>query len=205
MEFLKSNTKVRLYSYGGSGLKFLAKFLKKYMDATARRNNSHRRPCKEFKDSDKIIVIYGDPRNAILSFFRKRNKKGKQWLNKHLQHLGINQKLPSNINLETFLQDSNDMFDLNGFLNDWLNFNFNKKDFVLFIKYESLFDGIEKLFDFLDLDKSIKDDFIKDFQTQFKLRQSNYKNKGSKIQALFYDKYKTVIDLYLSLDDIFVR
>jgi hypothetical protein len=61
--------KVRFYSYGGSGLKFVSDLVSKRMDASDAAHSPHVFEDIADTDIDKAIILYGDPRDALLSFF----------------------------------------------------------------------------------------------------------------------------------------
>jgi len=80
--------KVRFYSYGGSGLKFITNFFKcnTNIDVFDKDHNPHVFLDINNTDIDKQVFIHSNPINAVISFC-KRNKKSPNWIKNHLKHL----------------------------------------------------------------------------------------------------------------------
>lgn len=82
----------QVISYGGSGLKYLAAKLEALLpgiyDPDLNPHAPYRPEYKELmeKNYNKIVVVYADPREALLSFWRRSNKNG-NWFKMHLAHL----------------------------------------------------------------------------------------------------------------------
>jgi len=202
---------IRLFSYGGSGLKFLTNFLGEYVEVYGINHNPHCRPQdSDVLTVDKAILIYSDPRNAILSFFRRSEQyystlvecgDGVSWLNKELSHQGRKQTLPNRLSIDDFLENYEDVFELNNYFNEWLNFVPPKGHSIVFVKYERLCDVTDELMDFLNLDKNISDEL----RQKFVPRSSDYTQESEKNQQMLYDKYKDLIETQESLGPFFIK
>jgi len=187
--------RVRLFSYGGSGLKFLTNFLNKHIDAYDTEHSPHSNPCQKYLEIDRIIYVYSDPRNAVLSFFR-RNAQRSGWLNQHLLHLGL--KL--NVNPDSYAKDFFDHkynVDLYSGFVKWLLFRHPN---IVYVKYEYLRDTINNVLTFLNLDVNLAEEFCNSFCP----RSSNYEVEDSKLQQALYDRYKKLIELQSTLDNFYI-
>ena len=85
----------------------------------------------------KIIFIYGDPVNAALSILNCKNKFGEKWFHSHLNHLFAH---------ESFLADEKDPFQFSRQVYSWIK---HKRNPLLFLRYEALWENINEISQFL--------------------------------------------------------
>lgn len=190
--------KIRIFSYGGSGLKFLTNFLDLGIHCYDVNHNPHSRPTKKHLALDKLIVLYCDPRNALLSFFRRSEDLRPSWVNEHLRNLGRDIRLPEDISAEDVLKMDRDPFDLEGFFKEWLGFNHPCK---IFVEYERLVENKDNLAMALEIEpKSIEN--IKDC---FVARSSDFESQNDVIKNLLSSRYENLIKIQKSLNGFSVR
>ena len=206
---------VRMFSYGGSGLRFLNKLMHKYITAlfpeSVHPYISHNLPREEFSKFDKIIFIYGDPRNAILSHIRR--SKGYKWISddefslttKRFVQLSdpfqIKNVIPQQeITLTDFLTKYPDYLDFAGFFKSWLNFPF-PKDYILFLKYETIIENINDLTRFVKLGSKFK----QELRSVIKPRRMDYRDRPKKIVKLLNNTYSELIELQRTLPSFHVK
>lgn len=185
----------RLFSYGGSGLKFLTNFLDSHISLYDVSHAPHAKPNKGHLKIDKIVFLYADPRNALLSFHR-RDKVKNGWIRQHMKNLESNIKIKGQMSMTEVIEK--DGLGLDVHFREWLNF---KHPQIAFVKYESLHSNIKNLLSFLDLDESISSIFCKTFSP----RISDYRNIDVNIQTLLHNKYKGLLKLQNSLPDFYIR
>ncbi len=198
---------IRIFSYGGCGYHFLVSFLEKYVVVRNSKHNPHRRPIPGLCNIH--IIIYGDPRNAVLSFFRRQewkrsqNGKNKNWINMFFINHSIKRKMvPLNFNLETFLMNySEDIFELYDYFKAWFDFNPGPGNSLIFVRYEKLPQIINELLKFLKLDSN----YAIVLRKTFKHRISDYLSKDLQIQKLLTQRYEKLIKLQDSLPPFFVK
>lgn len=203
--------KIRLYSYGGSGLKFLTNITKNYVsEAIDSAHNPHTFEDINRRPIDKAIFIYADPRDAICSFFR-RNGKSAAWVRRHFDHMNPNfmgstifydkDRRPKTIN--EYLDTCNvDEFGLERLFCNWLNYKPKKP--LLFVKYESIMNSetLQELQDFLQINNQ---QFVKDMRDKFRTRASSYKDleeeyvdKITKMNQSLLEKQENLPNFFIS-------
>ncbi len=193
-------TGVKLFSYGGSGFKFLNSFINKYLSVKFPSNIHsyihHTKPNINYKTLDKIIFVYRDPRNALLSHIRRCDrfrKLGDDYFFSTRRFVqlsipfGISKKLTlQDISLKTFLEDYPDFLDFTGFFLSWLKFKHPK---LLFLKYEFLQKNTKELAAFLELPEV----FALQLQKTFVCSKADYKVYPKNIVDLLNNNYKELL------------
>ena len=146
-------------TYGGSGSKFLLKNIYPNTEPSKLEDaHSHWRvPPITIEPSQKLVYIFGDPRNAILSFFARRHslthlhgfkvqpaEVQKQprslWVSHHLSNLETDAgTLTENLDLEQFLSDGIEQFRLEEHFDCWM---YSRLPYpVYFCRYETLWEN----------------------------------------------------------------
>lgn len=187
--------RARLFSYGGSGLKFLTNFLNEYINVYDVHHAPHSKPNKEHLKIDKIVYLYADPRDALLSFCRREQRK-KGWINKHNKHLQNDTDIDKDIAISGLTNKGG--LGLETHFKKWIKFNHPQ---IAFVKYEYLDDSIKDLLNFLDLDENISSKFINAFLP----RASNYNNCDKNTIALLNKCYKGLIEFQNLLPDFYIK
>ena len=130
--------KMQIYGYGGSG----CTALRRSLGLSGNHPKKHSR--KPIVSGYKAGYIYGDPRNAILSFMRRNeNTPGGHWVITHGISLGVRVK-PS-LTLDKYLEQP-DVFKLEDHFDNWTNHTYNGN--MLFIHYETMCDHLDEISEF---------------------------------------------------------
>ena len=152
---------VTVSSFGGCGTSMLLNFLSQILISNHPDNLDGIKHIGFPPDciSKRCIYIFGDPRACILSLFRRL-----RLVKAH--HLGMRiglQKFPphwfSPSTLENYAKKGKDSFLLAQQFDSW--FNSQARVPVLFIRYETLWDNLEILFDFVGLPTEARNNFPK--------------------------------------------
>ena len=183
---------VRIYSYGGSGLKFLSGIV----NSQAMRSYSpHIVPIID-SDFNRIIYIYADPIEAVMSFF-KREQERSGWVNCHLRNLG--RDCIDYTTFGDFTQDESDPFGLEKHFDYWLSTKFSCP--VAFIKYEQLTKVSDNIAEFLKFENTtfsdnIKNEFRSRHSSQSFIEPDNLKKLKKKFCGL-YNKMNELEDFWI--------
>jgi len=92
-------------------------------------------PPKTFGEPVKVIYIYGDPYNALISHFRRRCIL-KEWARNHCKNMhGEWWKLNTDWELLDYLKNGEDLFKFEEHFDNWVNIKDKDYD-VMVLKYE---------------------------------------------------------------------
>lgn len=149
--------------------------------------NRHRRD-PNIKGVDKVVYLYSNPYDTILSYHRRgfmtKNGAG------HCYYIGgdcvfLNNNL--NLNLINFLKLEYDPFKLKDHFLGYLNFQERGYD-ILFVKYEFLNKYIDTVLDWFGCDQIAT-------KFQLKNRKSNYQNQPSEVQYFLKKTWGDLMDI----------
>jgi hypothetical protein len=161
-----SNHTVQVTSFGGTGTSMLCRFLEKSgadlpQSIVPDHIENDWAPWKHMRtpppeqwvpDDFRAIYVVSDPRNAVLSVFRR----GYQYA--HVQRMdGDVHRFHSGMTLSDYLNLETDPFKLEGHFERWSQCS---RDYpILIVKYDHLWDRIGEIVEFVGLPESIKHDF----------------------------------------------
>lgn len=141
---------VYVVSFGGVGTTFFLNFISHFF----RTNNANDldglkhlpSPPEGITSKTKIIYMYGNPQHAVTSLFRRNIH--------HYQHKKLRTKtneeiIDNNMTLQEYAALGVDKFKLRGHFYNWYNYRFDCP--VAFVKYETIFENIDKIIDFVGL------------------------------------------------------
>lgn len=202
---------ISLFSHGGSGLKFLHRFLDEHANVRSNDRNPHVRPNNsDILHSEKAILIYSDPRNAIMSFFRRSYSQSRRqfkpidelWLNECLSHLGIDHVFPRGLTMENYLTNyDKDIFDLKGYFEEWLNYDLKDGYSLAFVKYEEIINCADDIVDFIGLDNLYADKL----RGRFSPRRSSHTNTNQAVSDLLHERYGALIEIQNELPGFYIK
>jgi len=187
-----SNTfKYFFVSYGGVGAHMMLDIFKnvEMVNIDSFQKHHIKTPPKSFGTDTKVVYLYGDPYNAILSYFRRRKQEYITWTKKHCENIrGDYKKMDINWDVKDYLKNGEDLFKLEEHFDNWTNVT--EKDYeICTFKYEDTPNNIEKLYGFLDIIEP-------KHKTPFKPRRSDWRNEDQETKELlknmygaFYEKY----------------
>lgn len=186
---------VELVSPGGCGTFFMRDVVlrenyNKFFEAE--KANTHRpNPNMPPNFKGKIIYLYSNPYNMILSFFKRGFLKSPYL---HCKYIGGNLAEISKKEewkLQEYLENGIDFFNLEKHFHNW--FEFSQRNYeIMFVKYEFLQYSIEKILDWYGLP-----DRIDYFKSNFRKRKSNWTNQKIEIiEGLYkiYGSHKEFLD-----------
>ncbi len=157
---------IRIYSFGGVGSKQLFNGLKEFFpNPGALLHRHHRIPPTALGINNQVIYVFGNPMNAVISFFNRRiavherhgfasgtprNGPRKDWAREHCRKTqGDWENFSVEWGLEDFLNIQKDLFRLEEHFDNWLQFQPQYP--LLYLKYETLWRHLPELFGFLKL------------------------------------------------------
>lgn len=178
--------KVRLYSYGGSGLKFLTMHLKNMgIDSYDEKHNPHQSFSDQAVEDDvnRVIYLYSNPIESFLSFWR-RTGTDLRWINLHLKHLGSDRQIT--LPMREYIESNEGFPELNNHFESWYNAEVGVP--IVFLRYEDLvLPSVEKeMAEFLG--------FEGDLQIA-----SNFKQRSSRTSAIPESIYKRLDFMFSEL------
>lgn len=182
----KGEFKFLINSFGGNSTSTLIKFINPYYSKITNHMWYHLElkhclsPPKIYTHFFKAIYIYGDPRESLISIYR-RNLQDVHYFNT----FQVKKKMPKTI--EDYLDNEIDHFQFNKHHNNWTNKISNDRKFkILVIDYQKLWECKNQILNFLELPKSNLKDFPK-----YKTRQSSLNYLSStyrrKINQMYLD------------------
>lgn len=152
-------------SFGGVGSKLVVKGLCPGQSPKILNSRHHhwRQPPRSLDWQTRVIFLFGDPRDSVISFFNRRNtmhaghgfqgkdRAGKpDWPQRHCRNLeGDWQELSTEWDLAAFLAHGRDLFRLQEHFDNWLTSARPKR--VLFVRFEELWSNLPEVLAFLDL------------------------------------------------------
>jgi len=171
----KINHKVQITSFGGTGTTFLISFFKEkglYLPKEADCGIwKHMRlpPTKEnfvIPDRFRVLYVTGNPLQSILSLFR-RNLQGY-----HIERIGCKDSnwpkslemgtYPPKWGLNEYLEYEKDLYRMEEHFDNWTTSSRKRRGYpILIVKYDSIWENLKEIFDFLGLSKSLIKDFPK--------------------------------------------
>ncbi len=162
---------VIVVSFGGAGTTMLLEFLAPYLKVNNRNSYvdglkhiySPEHPILKNNSVGKVIYLMSDPRDSVLSLFRRNyaeNMMAKLKANHSSpeEYYSIVSENKSGIKkLSDFLEIGDDVF---GFKEHWKQWTESTLTFpVLFINYETIHDSIKQILEFLELPVELENSF----------------------------------------------
>ena len=201
-------------TYGGSGSKTLVRgILNQDPPGSSRinlvrRHHTHQRvPYQEVPEGKKIIYVYGDPAHAIASFFRRAANEDpddphpghRNFLARHCRNIeGDLGRITAGYSLEDFLLTDDDPFGLAEHFHSWMTATVPYP--ILFVRYETLWDHVEEIFDFVGIARAEASSFPGKRET-YVARNRKYDAPLARLRI----KYRRLIAEFEALPPVFTR
>jgi len=162
-------------SFGGCGSKLLAKQIIHSLDLPLPYGQYHKHERNpeliELDDIQRKVYVYGDPLQAILSFFVRQKvnthlhgfnptvQDGRlDWVNRHCRNLKGNvEGMRYEMSLVDFIENGDDFFKLEDFFNRWIKHAHTSP--ILFVRYETIWDNLKGIAEQLELPASFINNF----------------------------------------------
>jgi len=167
--FVSVDFDVVVTSYGGVGTTFIIDFIKQHYRINDKDDKDKLKhlpyPPLSINNNQKFIYLFGDPLMAAVSLFRRNLQYSHS--KKIIRGLRNRQQpIPATMTIEQFASGGVDRFYFQEHFSNWYKSLHTNP--VLFLRYETLYDNLEKIFDFLDLPRELVTMF-----PPFKTRESN--------------------------------
>src|SRR6185503_3715850 len=156
--------RILVSSFGGVGSKCLVKGLLQTDDETTLgQAHTHMRqpPSRKALDNRAMIYMFGDPFDAVLSFFNRRTKRtlahgfksregggDNSWVVKHCRNIGGDyQAMSADWDLSAYLDNGVDLLGMEEHFDNWTN---ARTDYpILFVRYETMWDHVRDIYQFV--------------------------------------------------------
>jgi len=204
-----------IVSSGGVGSKMLVKALiaSSRLHRTGNRGliaaHSHMRiPPETIPEGTKILYMFGDPRDSVVSFFDRRKSKHDRhgfntkiidkpniyWVLQHCENVECKTfDMDETWGLHKFLENGLDYFNLEEHFDSWF---YSNTDYdIVFVRYENIWDNVKALGKTLELD-------IKRFPEKIE-RRSKCENLDSADKTRCNEMYGSFSERINKLPDIF--
>ena len=202
-------------SYGGVGSKILLReLIGERQDRLLEYCHSHRRYHFRSREvrSKRVIYMFGDPRNALISFFNRRifntelhgfhahrGNPDKYWVVKHAKNIGVNSHLiDPEWDLLAYLRNGRDLLGLEEHFLNWFEGRYTYP--VLFVRYETMWDHLPGIYEFVGKPVTETVNFPGKRE-----RGSNWEDQSDEVRDLLNRMYERFTQYLTQCEDIFVR
>lgn len=133
----------------------------------------------------KVIYVFGDPINSVLSHFRRRIANKKTWCRHHCMNVqGDYKKLKARWDLQDYLENGEDLFRLEEHFDNWTTLSADAIDYkYMILKYETAHNHEKQIQDFLESDLPLN----------FKKRNSDWRNESEETKQKLLDMYGSLL------------
>lgn len=199
---LPGNMELVVSSFGGVGTSFLLSYLTQYkktnspIDADGFKHSPV--PPVSINGNTKFVYVYGNPQQSAISLFRRnfqyyQSIKLQRWGKKTIS------PIPQEMTLQEYASQGIDKFRFRNHFYNWYD-KYLAACPTMFIQYETIFDNVEPLLDFLDLPNSCIDSFPKK-----KKRASTFEEIPVETLKQLDHIYGDFSDELAKLDDVEIR
>lgn len=172
-----------IYSFGGCGTRTLYEFIKKYKKVNG-PVDVHRGFIKYKYPQDKVIYLYGNPMEAVMSFYNRHQKDGR-FVFEHSRNLNI--PVVQSNTLSGYIQKGEDQFKLENHFDRYIKKSKSFRFFsIMYIKYEYMWENLPEILKYTGLHDKI-DNF------------PQKKNRQSKLNTLSDFEYEKLYKIYENL------
>ena len=189
-------------SFGGVGTTFLLSFAAQYMKLNHPHDGDGLKhsplPPININPNLKFVYIYGNPQLAAISLFRRnihhyQSIKLQKWGKKKIS------PIPEDMTLQEYAAQGVDGFLFRNHFHNWYD-RYLPACPTMFIRYETIYDNLATLLNFLDLPKKCIDKFPKRIK-----RNSDFAEISIETRKQLDDMYGDFSDELGRLDDIEIR
>lgn len=190
---------ILISSFGGCGTTMLMKFLSKYNKYDVIENDKlkHYPKPPNLSFVKKAVYIFGNPFDTVCSHFRRKSEYY-LWPTNHCRNMcGKWSEISPSWELKDYLDNNEDLFLMEEQFDNWTNPKKNIQYLILLVRYEKLWENLDKIFRFLEIPLEHIDRFPKKEK-----RKSSYINlpklqqeKLNQIYGKLYEKIKKHPDI----------
>ena len=152
--------KYLISSFGGCCTSMLIKFLNPWYLTKTNHMWYHLElkhcptPPTHLRHAFKAVYLFGDPRNALVSIYRRKLQ--------NVHYFNIFQKQSADLpqTLDLFLERGEDIFGFESHFLSWTNSSATQRSFpILFVNSDYLWDNLSYLFDYLEVPRKSRNSF----------------------------------------------
>ncbi len=202
----------RIFSHGGVGSKQVVKWL--YPDAPANWAGAHRHdplPPRQAPDRSRMIYVFGDPRNAAISMFQRRDGRHERhgfrprtpaeldepqpgFMMRHAANIGADPgTMDTSWSLAQFVEAGRDLFGFEHHVDNWLS---SDTDYpVVFLRYETFWEHMPAILERLGMRRPA---------VPFLPRRADWRAQPTEIQRGLDHIYGRLCGRLADLPDVFV-
>ena len=148
----------------------------------------------------KAIFIMGDPAVQIQSIFNRYPDPKNGWAPHHCKSLGgDDKKIYRYLNLSDYLENAEDLFQLERQFDNWTGNSSHTHYPILLVKYDSIWENLPAIFEFLNRDPQLIDQF------PAKRERSTYPPLSVRDKENMEKIYGRLQEKYVSAPEIFIR
>lgn len=196
-------------SYGGVGTHMLMPMIREedwLGHAIKRKEKTHmkyphhlRVPPASFKEFGydgalRLIYVFGDPINSVLSHFRRRLANKKSWCRHHCMNIqGDYKPFNARWDLMAYLKQGVDLFRLEEHFDNWTRIEAGSIDYdYMILKYETAHRYEDRIREFLNTEVPLN----------FKKRSSDWRNEAPEIKEKLIAMYGGMVEKCNSFPEI---
>ena len=151
-------------------------------------------PPISFNKNLKFIYLYGDPRQTVASIFRRNFQHVHSIkLQQGMKVTSTKSYVPSSDSIEKYASNGIDNFHLQNHFQNWY-YNYTSFHPTLFIRYESLWQNIDAISNFLNIPMDLLDNFPEKKERQSELSETAIKGLNQ-IYGDFHSKLLKLNDV----------
>lgn len=151
--------RIQVASSGGCGTTLIYNFLRRIKEDIPKEPDAGiwkhmcyppatpENPDFQLRKDYKAVYVFGNPLNSVNSLFKRKHHVH------HLKRMGFDTILNVRMTLQNYLDNNKeDIFHLQEHFNNWITCPKKGRDYpILLLKYETLFDHLPELLDFLEI------------------------------------------------------
>ena len=187
------NHRFQVTSFGGSGTSMIYGYLKgaglnvpSTPDQRPWKHQSSPPSDSKVPRGFRALYLYSDPRNAVLSVFRRHYQHYHHERMKNRSNLRENLDLKS-YSINEFLDLDNDPFEMENQFDNWTQ---SKREYpILILNYDSLWERLSEVISFFGIPSEYADHF-----PEQRNRSSNWKNLSDRLKYKINCTYKSLIN-----------
>ena len=199
---LPTSVEVVVASSGGVGTTFLLRHLALYKQTNHIFDDDGIKhsplPPIAFNRNSKFVYIYGNPQTAAISLFRRNFHHLASIKSQKFERTNVS-PIPQNMTLQEYADRGIDKFHFRNHFYNWYD-KYLSVCPTMFVRYETIFDNVDSLVEFLDLPKDCVDSFPKK-----KKRASTIAGIPLKTRQQLNLMYGNLSDEFEKLDDVEIR
>lgn len=189
-------------SFGGVATTALLHYVREYRTANDPRDSDGLKhlviPPVSLNAGAKYVYVYGDPRNAVLSLFR-RDFQHPHSVKLRRYRRGAPAPIPWECTLEEYLSAGVDKFHFRDHFYNWYE-DYLSAVPTMFIRYDALHANAESVLDFLDIPMTEIDGF-----PPYKARESDLSRLDAETRRMLDAMYRDFAEELRAMDDVQIR